>query len=271
MPSIDLAEARDRALSWARDAGELVKRHFRTAVECERKSDHSPVTSVDLESHEFLRSVIHSAYPDHAILSEEDSSHCKPTAQTPLWIIDPLDGTRNFAHGFPSFSTSIALIVDDHPVVGVIYDPLSDHAYDAILGGGTRWNGRAVHSVSASTWQLDSMVGFPIGRNLPIHLEAIQELATRAILRNVGSTCLHLAAVASAALDGAYAPRAKVWDYAAGALMISEGGGVITTLNGKNVVPIQDDAYRGRNFAVVAAGRELHPELRRFICDSVPH
>ena len=258
---IDLEHVVLHAEEWVRAAGEQARIRLSEEFTTTRKPDASPVTQVDLELESELIRSIREVYPDHAILAEEsgwtngqgdDGRYC--------WLIDPLDGTRNYARRLPLFSVTVALICDGVPVVGVVYDPIADRMYSAVRGKGATLNGIPMH-VANRTWESDSLVGVPGGprHELP---SAITDLwIRRCILRNLGSTALHLALVGAGSLDAAYGQNCHWWDIAAGAVLISEAGGVLTTPNGQSLFPIDLSRQRNAEVAFLGGGADIHRAL----------
>ncbi len=222
------------AVSAARIAGQYQKSRFASALDIEMKGDKNLVTEVDKESERLIVGHLLSRFPGHDIVAEEgdylqSGSPCR-------WIIDPVDGTTNYAHGYPWFCSSIALEVEGELVAGVIYNPIYDELFTAAKGDGAYLNGKRL-SVSNSTPLCNSLLGtgFPYDcatdpANNFANFIAFQKSARG--IRRAGSAALDLAYVAAGRLDGFWELKLKAWDVAAGVLMIREAGGVVTTFDG---------------------------------------
>jgi myo-inositol-1(or 4)-monophosphatase len=204
-------------------------------VSAREKGPSDLVTDADTASQHLIASMIAAEFPDHTLHAEEEN--VRPDPSKPWkWIVDPLDGTVNFAHGFPFWCVSIGLEYEGTLVVGVIYDPLMKVTYSARLGGGTKRNGVPVHVSSVKT--LSSSL---ISAGLPTHFikDADRQLAYfRAFstethsVRRTGSTALNLAIVACGGFDVYYTTSVHPWDVAAGILLVTEAGGSVCSLDG---------------------------------------
>ena len=239
----------------AREAGELQRAHFGAAIDVQMKSSSVDlVTEIDTRSEAVIRKHLTDAFPKDAILGEEGGAGEGTSGRR--WIVDPLDGTLNYAHHFPHFAVSIALECAGEPLVGVVYDPMRDEMFTAVRGAGTRLNDRPVRvSDRAPIGTALLATGFAYaaredGANLPL-FEAML-LAARGV-RRAGAAALDLAFVAAGRLDGFWELTLKPWDTAAGVLLVREAGGVATDAEG--------GLHRPDSAAVVAAGPSLHPEL----------
>ena len=204
-------------------------------IPVEDKSYNDFVTEVDRAAESAIIEVLHEAYPKHAILAEESGA---TGASDFVWIIDPLDGTTNFLHGLPQFAVSIALAERGVLTQAVVYDPSRNELYSATRGGGAFLNDRRLR-VSKRTKLRESLIGtgFPyrefthIDAYLGIFRELIQSSAG---LRRPGSASLDLAYVAAGRYDAFFEIGLKPWDIAAGALLVTEAGGLAGDLEGEN-------------------------------------
>jgi myo-inositol-1(or 4)-monophosphatase len=222
------------ASSLARQAGAYQRERIGGAIGVQFKGEIDLVTEVDKACESLIVKGLLAAFPDHDILAEENVYPA--TAATHKWIIDPLDGTTNFAHGYPWFCVSIALEVQGLVEVGVVYHPMMDELFAAIRGGGAFVNGRRLH---VSTHQpLKSCLlatGFPYDRtpgnenNFANFFHC--QLAARGV-RRAGAAALDLASVAAGRLDGYWECKLKPWDVAAGVLLVEEAGGTVTDHQG---------------------------------------
>ena len=188
------------------------------------------VSSADTEAESAIAATIAAAFPEHAVLSEESGEIRKGNVETPFrWVVDPIDGSLNFVHGFPYYAISIALAKNDDITHAVVLDPVHDELFTAVKGKGAQRNGAQIH-VSACTRLSDALVGtvFPTRRSpkLPGYLPVFNALAGQcAGIRRAGACALDLAHVASGRLDGFWVMSLKAWDVAAGSLIVSEAGG----------------------------------------------
>ena len=224
------------AISAARQAGDIIVRHMEQLdrIKITAKGTKDFFTEVDIKAEQAIINAIHKAYPDHGIMAEESGSNNEDAES--VWIIDPLDGTNNYLHGFPFFSVSIALRIKGRIEHGVVYDPLRHECFYASRGQGARLNDRRLR-VSKQT-QLSAALlgtGFHCGneaqakRYLPT-FEAF--LGKCAGLRRTGSAALDLAYLASGRLDGFWEFGLRPWDIAAGCLLVQEAGGLVSDMQG---------------------------------------
>ncbi len=264
MAAVDLQHIMTRAKAWAHEAGELARARQGSDFSATTKSDLSLVTEVDLQVQQLIVDHVSREFPEHGILAEEDASIS--SAATPrviaeyYWVIDPLDGTRNYVHGLPFYCVSIALMERGVPVIGVIRDPNCDRTYTAIKGRGA-FAGERRMQVSAAGWSDGPLLGIPTPRQTPLPAVIYQDWASRGVLRHIGSTCLNLALTACGALDACFAAEVKLWDVAAGVLLVTEAGGRVTSPNGQAILPFDPERYGGENIAILAGGHTLHNEL----------
>jgi myo-inositol-1(or 4)-monophosphatase len=253
---IYLATAVEAAIA----AGRVHLRYFRGDPRIEKKGRIDLVTAADVEAERMLTALIGERFPTHVVIGEESASGEHPTARF-RWIVDPVDGTTNFAHGLGIFSVSIALEIDGVLAVGVVYDPVSDELFTAERGEGARLNGRPIR-VSACAELVDAMLatGFPYSvreeQRRQVHAFAAFLEEAQAI-RRLGSAALDLCYVAAGRFDGYWEERVRAWDIAAGALIVQEAGGMITRLDGDPA-----DVFRGE---ILATNGVLHPAMRRVL------
>ncbi|MDX2084989.1 MAG: inositol monophosphatase family protein [Candidatus Melainabacteria bacterium] len=197
------------------------------------------VTEVDRACDEAIRNHLSQAFPEHLLLTEETYVDGTPVDLSNTWVVDPLDGTTNFTHGFPFFAVSIAYVRNGSPEVGVVYDVTRDECFSAIRGQGAWLNGRPIQiSATASLSQCLLATGFPYDHrirpedNIPFFLAFMSRCHG---VRRAGSAALDLCYVACGRLDGFWELRLGPWDVAAGALIVEEAGGKVTTLTGDTV------------------------------------
>lgn len=227
------------------------------------KPDRTVVTEVDLAVQRQVFDSLASEFPDHALVGEEDESAARLSTRLPgyAWVVDPIDGTRNYAVGFPCFATSIALLEDGSPVVGVVAEHVSGQLFSARLGGGVTLDGRPVR-VSEGEGFRKKLIGIPTSMDVVTQrVVAGWFRRDNLILRNTGSAAYHLALVASGALNAAYGYQCKIWDIAAGALLVFEAGGRMTALDGAALFPWHPGDAPDRNLPSLAAAPRLHETL----------
>ena len=192
------------------------------------------VTEVDRRAERAIVEILHAAFPGHRILAEEGGEHSQKKSPY-RWIVDPLDGTTNFTHGFPAFCVSIGLEVEGRIVLGVVYDPLRCELFEAEAGKGALLNGRRIHVSKIPTLNKALLVtGFAYDReSRQRNLEHFERfvLASQG-LRRTGSAALDLSYVAAGRVDGFWELKLAPWDVAAGSLIVAEAGGRITDFAG---------------------------------------
>lgn len=248
------------AVRAARGAGNVIIRNLgkldSLTVHTKQRNDF--VSEVDTQAEQEIISILRKAYPNHGILAEESGHHEGDEFQ---WIIDPLDGTTNFLHGFPQFAVSIALRHKGRLEQGVIYDPLRQELFTATRGAGALLNDRRIRVTARK--ELDSALlgtGFPFKsqQHLDTYLAMFRALFPKtAGIRRAGSAALDLAYIASGRLDGFWEIGLSIWDMAAGVLLIQEAGGLCGDFSGGH------DFFRSGN--LVAANPKLFAEILKTI------
>lgn len=229
-----MKELNDFAINLARDAGNLLKEKFNSKHEVHYKGEINLVTEADKMSEDLIIAAINSSFPDHGILSEESPAQ---NSQAKLrWIIDPLDGTTNYAHGYPVFCVSIALENEGVIVLGVIYDPLREDMFVAVRGSGAYLNGKKLKVSPTATLSRSLLAtGFPydIRMSKDNNLNYFNLMAVEAqAIRRAGAAALDIAYLAAGRFDGFWELKLMPWDVAAGCLMVEESGGVISDMSG---------------------------------------
>lgn len=227
------------AIDAARHAGKVMMRYMDRldSIHVSQKGRHDFVTEVDKSCEQTIIQIIQKKYPDHRILAEESGLTEKNNQADITWIIDPLDGTTNYIHGFPQFAVSIAVRYKDQLQQGVIYDPLRDELFSASRGQGAKLNDRRIR-VSSRTHLKEALLGTGFSckdpqNQLQAYFMIIQTLANEVVgIRRAGSAALDLAYIASGRLDGFWEMGLKIWDMAAGVLLIKEAGGIVSDNNG---------------------------------------
>ena len=249
------------AVRAARNAGDIIVRHSHRIDELTiaSKEPNDYVSEVDRQAEDEIIAVIRKAYPGHGILAEESGQHGR--GDEFLWIIDPLDGTTNFLHGFPQFAVSIALQHRGRLDQAVIYDPMRQELFTASRGGGAFLDNRRIR-VSKQTSLKGALLGtgFPYKdqRRLGAYLDMFKALiADSAGIRRPGSAALDLAYVAAGRFDGFWEIGLHPWDMAAGVLLVREAGGLVGDFAGGH------DFMKNGN--IVAAAPKLFPAILREI------
>ncbi len=197
------------------------------------------VTEADVASQQAIRDILLGRFPDHDFLGEEDASFPAAIKTSPKsqyrWIVDPLDGTANYVHHLPAFAVTIALQKAEETVLGIVFDPIANELYHAVKGEGTFLNGKSVQT-SGCTSPEQAMVAVSFAPNVPrgsIEIARfIEALHSCQSVRRLGSAALNLAYLAAGRLDAYWATSVKIWDVAAGLLMVEEAGGTVSRLDG---------------------------------------
>lgn len=253
-PADALTAAAEVAAAAARAGGAVLRESYGRVQSVRFKGAVDLVTEVDVRAEQTIVALIRERFPDHQILAEEGSvGGADPRHR---WIVDPLDGTTNFAHGLRVFSVSVGYERDGRVVAGAVYDPNLDELFAATTGGGATLNGQPI-AVSATETLLRALLatGFPYDRALvPLALRQFSAVSTRAqAVRRLGSAALDCVWVAAGRLDGYWENVVSPWDVAAGALIAAEAGAVVTDVRGG---PFHVSAG-----SIMMAGPALHAEL----------
>jgi myo-inositol-1(or 4)-monophosphatase len=220
----------------AREAGALLLEYRERGVGFELKGDFDLVTEADRASERLIVQSLSAHYPDHSIVAEEGGGH--EASSEYRWFVDPVDGTTNFAHGFPAYNVTLALERAGELIAGVIFDPTRPELFAAERGAGAFLNGRPIHVSNVARLE-ESLVatGFPSQKrhqNVNIHFYYQLGMVTHGV-RRAGSAALDLAYVACGRLEAFWEIGLKPWDMAAGILIINEAGGVCSDMNGDAV------------------------------------
>ncbi|MGY8525147.1 inositol monophosphatase family protein [Paracidovorax citrulli] len=255
------------AVKAARKAGSIINRASMDVdlLRVTRKQHNDFVTEVDRSAEAAIIEIIRTAYPDHAILAEESGQSWAEGEEGHeyTWVIDPLDGTTNFIHGFPQYCVSIALLHRGNPSQAVVYDPTRDELFTASKGAGAFLNNRRIR-VSRRDKLADCLIGtgFPF-RNLEslnAYLDVFALMTQNcAGMRRPGAAALDLAYVACGRLDGFFESGLKPWDMAAGMLLISEAGGLVGNYAGEARQLEQGEVMAGNPKAFAQMVRLLSP------------
>jgi len=248
------------AIKAAYVAGNFIQQGSRdlSKVKFEKKGHNDFVTELDKQSEQIIIKTILQAFPEHNILGEESGNLNRESEYT--WIIDPIDGTTNFMHGYPHYCISIALKKQDKIVLGVIFNPSSNDLFKAELGSGAYLNDRRIRVSNNSLEYAIISTGFP-SYDLSIfdeYMQIFKELSFKtAAQRRSGSAALDLAYVACGHADGFWEYNLKTWDVAAGVLLVKEAGGIVTDFSAK--------PHQGQSGNIIAANAKIAPSLQKII------
>jgi len=253
------------AVRAARAAGDIIVRNMDRLdrLKIVTKQNNDFVSNVDHMAEEVIIATIKEAFPDHGILAEESGTQDEDSEFQ--WIIDPLDGTTNYLHGFPQFAVSIALKYKGRLEAGVVYDPIAQELFTASRGNGAMLNDKKIR-VTGHKGLTNALIGtgFPYYDQsyLDTYLETMKEIMQKtAGLRRPGSAALDLAWLAAGRIDGFWEFNLKAWDIAAGALIVREAGGIVSDFENK-------DGYL-ESGDIIAAAPKVFPEMIKIIQDKV--
>ncbi|MDK2971949.1 MAG: monophosphatase [Candidatus Sumerlaeota bacterium] len=258
-----IAELRDAIAVMGADAARVLARHFRKLDSYEKKGAIDLVTVADKESEAVVLAAIHERFPDHAILAEESGSG-GASGSDYLWVIDPLDGTTNFAHGMPNFGASLAVTHRGVVVAGGVFAPALGDTYLAGRGLGATRNGERLRVSSIDRFDEALIVtGFPYDR--ATHAAWLTDMLGRFLTRSqgllrLGSAALDLAYVAAGNLEGFYESNLHAWDMAAGSLLVEEAGGRMSTYTGEPFSIFTDN--------MLASNGVLHEAMRAVLAEA---
>lgn len=248
-------------------AGEVQLAHLGTDLRVDKKGAIDLVTEIDLQIEREFRGMIAERFPGHVVLGEEfESTGDRDAAPEYCWVFDPVDGTTNYAHGLPIFCSSLALEIRGEIAVGAIYDPTRRELFTAERGLGAWLNGKPLH-VSAAGTLLDSLLvtGFHYGiqRDPEEVVGLFRDFITRSrAVRRLGSAALDMAYVAAGRFDGYWESKIQPWDVAAGALIVAEAGGQVTTISG--------GPFLSRAGSVLASNGSIHGQMLDVIRGAPP-
>jgi myo-inositol-1(or 4)-monophosphatase len=258
------ARERDVAVQAARDAGAIVRRYYESGVEVREKSPDSPVTKADLEANAAIRRLISASFPEDGWLSEETADSTERLGRRRVWVVDPLDGTKEFIAHIPEFCVCIALTEAGRPVVAVEYNPAADRLYVAVRGEGTTVNGARAR-VSATARVPEAVVLASRSEDKRGEWDAFKP---RCRVKLTGSVAFKLAELSTGAGDATFTLTPKnEWDICAGTLLVEEAGGRATDLHGKPLVFNQPSPLRP---GMIASNGVLHAGLLELIAEVSP-
>jgi myo-inositol-1(or 4)-monophosphatase len=249
----------DVAIHAAREAGAIVRRYYEQGVAAAEKGPDNPVTKADLEADARIRSLVLAAFPDDGWLSEETADSTDRLRRRRVWVVDPLDGTKEFIQHIPEFCVCVALVEDGRPVVGVEYNPAADRLYAAGRGAGTTVNGTPAR-VSTTSRVPDAVVLASRSEDKRGEWDAFK---SRVHVRLTGSVAWKLAELSTGAGDATFTLTPKnEWDICAGAILVEEAGGRVTDLAGGPLLFNQPTTLRP---GMIASNGALHDGLLALI------
>jgi myo-inositol-1(or 4)-monophosphatase len=251
------------AIDAARRAGGILRENIHGTREITFKGDINLATEMDMRSERLVVETLLASFPGHGIIAEEETQIRNESGFQ--WIIDPLDGTTNYAHGYPCFSVSIALEHEGEIIVGVVYDPMRDELFSARKGSGAVLNGKKIR-VSGIDTLIKSLLatGFPYDRKVSEknNMDYFHDLlmASQEVRRD-GSAALDLCYVASGRFDGFWELKLKPWDVAAGSLIVAEAGGMVSDLSG--------NAFALHAEEILASNGQIHGPMMETLRNAV--
>lgn len=259
----NLSSMLETAIVAARLAGQRAMEEI-NYIKVSVKNTTELVTQADAKCQKIIIDRIKENYPDHGFIAEEGEDG-KLFKQTPRgaeqfwWVIDPIDGTNNFAHRMLFFTVSIAVMHEGQPLVGVIFEPATESMFTAVRGGEAQLDGRRI---TASEESIDKFASV----GLESHFEGgapnwARELMERTRFRNLGSTALQLAYVAKGSMAATIANTPKLWDIAGGAAIAEAAGALFTNWQGQKIFPVDLDSYDGQKFQVIVTNKKVHSEI----------
>jgi len=260
MPSkSELKKFMEAAVAVASGAGRLLLKAEKGRSKIQYKGRVNLVTGADLASEDYIVKSIGRKFPDHSILAEEGSSNRK--SSNFRWVIDPLDGTTNYAHGFPFYCVSIALEFKKDIVAGAVYDPQRDEMFHAFLSGGAFLNGKRIHVSNEQKLEKSLLAtGFPydIGSSRENNLKYFNRFARKARgIRRAGSAALDLCYLACGRFDGFWELKLHPWDTAAGKLIVEGAGGRVTDFEGRT--------YSINGKYILASNGKIHGRMKKVL------
>ena len=246
------------AIAIAQEAGKILVEELSRPLELRYKGDEVDlVTQADKRSERLIVERLTRYFPDHAVAAEEGTGHESASASEFRWHVDPLDGTTNFAHGYPCFCVSIALAQRDALLVAVVFNPFYNELFTAARGEGATFNGKKIHVSKNATLSTSLLcTGFPVrNRKASPNLQYYGDFTQRSHgVRRDGSAALDLASIAAGRFDGFWEFGLQKWDVAAGVLLIREAGGKVTDFAG--------NPYQLGGSAILATNGLIHEEMR---------
>jgi len=266
LSSTEISYLLETAVVAARLAGQRALEELRFVHMTQKDADEL-VTQADPICQKIIVDHIKENYPDHGFLGEEGHGgkmfKLAPRGEQGIWwVIDPIDGTNNFANGLLCFSVSIAALQEGEPIVGVVFEPATDSMFTAAAGMEAQMNGSRIQ---VNQQELNRFACFGIESYLTAEFaKPYQAIMTKTRFRCLGSTALHLAYVAKGAMVGSVTVRSRLWDIAAGALLVERAGGFVISPEGKSLFPVDPSSYQGDYLPIVAGTLKKKEEILGF-------
>ncbi|UCC23563.1 MAG: inositol monophosphatase [Planctomycetota bacterium] len=263
----DLSRMLETAIVAARLAGQRAMEEI-NYLKVSIKNETELVTQADARCQQIIVDRIKETYPDHGFLAEETGEgeiFKQPPRGTELlwWVIDPIDGTNNFAHRMLLFTISIAVMYRGEPIVGVIFEPATDSMFTAVKNGEAQLNGR---KINASQEKMDKFSSVGLDSHFDNGLPPwVGEIIRKTRFRNLGTSALQLAYVAKGGLAATIVNCPKIWDIAAGLLIAETAEAVVSDWQGAKVFPVDLENYQGKELPVVAANKKVHPQILQLL------
>ena len=261
----DISRMLEVGIVAARLAGQRAMEELKYA-KSEVKNGDEIVTNADRACQKIIIDRIKETYPDHGFLGEEGDGGTI-MKQTPRssediwWVIDPIDGTNNFANGLLSFCVSIAVMHKGIPIIGVIFDPATDSMFAAAKDTDAQLN---TSRITVNDAEIGRFASFGIDSHYTDNMEkAIHHMLKNTRFRCLGTTAMHMAYVAKGAMIGAVTTVARIWDIAAGAIIVQNAGGIVTDLAGNSVFPVDLANYNGENYNLIITNKKIFEETRQ--------
>ena len=255
----------------ARESGSLLAELSKQPVEISYKRKSDLVTQADRRSEALIIGHLHRHFPDHAVVAEEGGG--QDTGSDYCWYVDPLDGTTNFAHGFPVYCVTLALAYRGEAIAGVVYDPTREEFFAAERGAGAYLNGQRI-SVSKTPNLSESLLGTgfpPFASNHDLNLQFFFKFTHLSHgIRRAGSAALDLCSVAAGRFEGFWELKLNPWDKAAGALMVAEAGGRVTCLTGEPYDLRRDEIFASNGLvhdSMLQVFSEIFEEYQKAECN----
>jgi len=262
IPDPSATQLRRTARDLVRIGAVVTRKHF-GQVRASRKLDNTPVTEADHAAQAAILAELAARHGDHAVLTEEvvarPAQHAAIERSRYCWIIDPLDGTRNFSRGLNVYAVSVGVLRDGHPVAGAIYDAALETIWSAAVGEGAFRDDQPLH-LEDRPIGADTTIAVSSFRRRPMP-PAVRAWMNHYLFRNLGAVAVHLAWVAGGLIDAAYAAECKPWDITVGGLLVQQAGGLATDDKGTALWPIDLAAYQGQDTPILAATPTMHRRL----------
>jgi myo-inositol-1(or 4)-monophosphatase len=263
LEQLDLRRMLETAIVAARLAGQRAMEEL-NFLKVSVKNNDQMVTQADVHCQQIIVDRIKETYPDHGFIAEEGSGgkmfkQPPRSDETVWWVIDPIDGTNNFAHKVLVFTVSIAAFYKNEPVVGVIFEPATESMFTAIKGAEAQLNGRRITTSKDGIDKFSSVGVDSIFEEGPPGW--LQKVMCQTKFRCLGSMALHLAYVANGGFIGTIGSSQKLWDIAAGIIIAETAGAVVSDWQNKKIFPVDLDSYEGQQFQTITANKKTHAQI----------